>query len=155
MAREPEDVFMGCVRKVSTLECRLKFLYFRVLDTFIFTHLQAQPQLWIRHGWFQRFGMPEDPDDRGVRWTAEQVAAWVPPTRAVQVGYYEAIKQAARAYIAGLSAADLEIRRVIPPAPEPRTVAAALGQVTWDNIARGGQIASRRSLFQGMGWYGV
>ena len=45
------------------------------------------------------------------------------------------------------------MRRVIPPAPEPRTMAAALGQMTWDNVAHGGQIAYLRGLFQGMGWY--
>jgi hypothetical protein len=38
--------------------------------------------------------------------------------------------------------------------PEPRTVAAALGQMTWDNVAHGGQIAYLRGLFQGIGWYG-
>jgi len=41
-----------------------------------------------------------------------------------------------------------------PHVEEPRTVAAALGQVTWDNVAHGGQIAYLRGLFQGMGWYG-
>src|SRR5215470_6285908 len=69
----------------------------RVVDTFIHTRLQAQPQIWIRDGWHTKFGM-------------------------------EAV-------------------------PEPRTVAAALGQMTWDNVAHGGQIAYLRGLFQGMGWY--
>ena len=125
----------------------------RVLDTFIHTRLQAQPQVWIRDGWYAKFSMDADPDNRGVGWTAAQVAGWVPPVKAVQVGYYEAIKQATRAYLATLRDADLEVRRVIPPVPEPRTVAAALGQVTWDNVAHGGQIAYLRGLFQGMGWY--
>jgi len=125
----------------------------RVLDTFIHTRLQAQPQVWIQDGWYARFGMDAEPDNRGVGWTAAQVASWIPPTKEVQVGYYEATKQRARAYLATLRDADLEVRRVIPPVPEPRTVAAALGQVTWDNVAHGGQIAYLRGLFQGMGWY--
>ena len=125
----------------------------RVVDGFIHTRLQAQPQLWIRDGWHQQFGMRDDPDDRGVRWTAEQVEAWKPPTKDVQIGYYEAVKQAARTYLSSLSNADLEARRVIPPIPEPRTVAAALGQMTWDNVSHGGQIAYIRGLFSGMGWY--
>ena len=126
----------------------------RVVDTFVHTRLQAQPQVWLRDGWYARFGMDPDPDNRGVGWTATQVAQWVPPAKDVQVGYYEAIKQATRAYLATLSDTDLEVRRVIPPVPEPRTVAAALGQMTWDNVAHGGQIAYLRGLFQGMGWYG-
>jgi uncharacterized damage-inducible protein DinB len=126
----------------------------RVVDTFVHTRLQVQPQVWIRDGWYAKFGMDPDPDNRGVGWTATQVAQWVPPAKDVQAGYYEAIKQATRAYLATLSDTDLEVRRVIPPVPEPRTVAAALGQMTWDNVAHGGQIAYLRGLFQGMGWYG-
>jgi hypothetical protein len=125
----------------------------RVLDTFIHTRLQAQPQIWIRDGWYAKFGMDPDPDNRGVGWTAEQVQRWHPPTRDIQVGYYEALKPATRAYLTTLSYTDLEVRRVIPPVPEPRTVAAALGQFTWDNVAHGGQIAYLRGLFQGIGWY--
>lgn len=125
----------------------------RVLDTFVHTRLQAQPQLWLCDGWHTQFGMSADADERGVGWTAEQVGAWKPPAKAIQVGYYEAVKQAARAYLTPLSYADLEVCRVIPPVPEPRTVAAALGQVTWDNVAHGGQIAYLRGLLQGMGWY--
>ena len=125
----------------------------RVVDMFIHTRLRSQSQLWIRDGWYQQFGMNDDPDNRGVGWTAEQVATWTPPMKDVQVGYYEAIKQAARAYLSSLSYADLEARRVIPPVSEPRTVAAAIGQMTWDNVAHGGQIAYVRGLFTGMGWY--
>jgi hypothetical protein len=32
-------------------------------------------------------------------------------------------------------------------------VAAAIGQMTWDNISHGGQISYIRGLFSGMGWY--
>lgn len=125
----------------------------RVLDTFIHTRLQGQPQIWIRDGWHAQFGMDADPENRGVGWTAAQVGQWQPPAKAVQVGYYEAVKQATRASFSSVSEADLAVRRVIAPMPEPRTVAAALGQVTWDNLAHGGQINYVRGLFQGMGWY--
>lgn len=124
----------------------------RVLDTFVHTRMQAQPQLWIQDSWYARFGMPADPDDRGVGWTAEHVGQWTPPEKAVQLGYYNAMKQAASTYLATLSEADLQTRRVIPPVSEPRTVAAALGQVTWDNVVHGGQIAYLRGLFQGKDW---
>ena len=127
----------------------------RVADTFIHARLQGQPQLWIRDGWHARFGMEADPDNRGVRWTAAQVGLWTPPAKDVQLGYYEATKQATQAYLSALSADDLAVSRVIPPVPEPRTVAAALGQMTWDNVAHGGQITYLRGLFHGMGWYTV
>ena len=37
----------------------------RVVDTFVHTRLQAQPQVWIRDGWYAKFGMAADPDNRG------------------------------------------------------------------------------------------
>jgi hypothetical protein len=125
----------------------------RVVDTFIHTRLQGAPQLWVRDGWHQKFGMSDDPEDRGVGWTAEQVRAWKAPSREVQLGYYEAIKAKTREYLSSLTYTDLEEQKVIPPAAQPRSVAAALGQMTWDAIAHGGQIAYLRGLYLGMGWH--
>ena len=127
----------------------------RVVDTFVHTRLQAISQLWIQDGWYEKFNMNDDPDERGVGWTAEQMTSWHPPSKDIQCGYYDAIKADATSYLKTLSYADLEVSRVIPPVPEPRTVAAALGQLTWDNVSHGGQIAYIRGLFDGMGWYGV
>ena len=125
----------------------------RVADTFIHTRLQSKPQLWVQDGWHPKFGMSSDPEDRGVGWTAQQVASWLAPSREVQLGYYEAVKGGTRVYLSSLTYTDLEKRRVIPPVAEPRTVAAALGQMTWDNIAHGGQIAYLRGFYRGMGWH--
>ena len=94
-----------------------------------------------------------DAEDRGVGWTADQVAEWTPPSKEAQIGYYGAVKAAAVAYIESLTEADLEKTMVIPPVAEPRSVAMLLGQFTWDNIAHGGQIAYLRGLFIGMGWH--
>ena len=127
----------------------------RVLDTFVHTRLQDIPQFWVKDCWYEKHGMTDDPEERGVGWTIAQVTSWNPPTSSIQLGYYAAVKQAAREYISSLTQDQLEVRRVIPPVREPRTVAAALGQVTWDNIAHGGQIAYLRGFFSGMGWYSI
>jgi hypothetical protein len=55
--------------------------------------------------------------------------------------------------MSSLTYADLEKQKLIPPVTEPRTVAAALGQMTWDAVAHGGQIAYLRGLYKGMGWH--
>jgi hypothetical protein len=125
----------------------------RVVDTFIHTRLCEAPQLWTQDGWHQKFGMNADPEDRGVGWTAQQVSAWKVPAKEVQLGYYQAVKAAAQSYISSRSDAELAVMKVIPPTPEPRSVAAALGQMTWDAVAHGGQIAYLRGLYQGMGWH--
>ena len=125
----------------------------RVVDTFINVRFQGKPQLWVSARWFEKFGMSEDPDDRGVGWTAEQVAAWKPPSREVLVGYFDAVTTGAKSYIDGMTVADLERRIVAPPVAEPRSVATLLGQMVWDNVAHGGQIAYIRGFYQGMGWH--
>ena len=127
----------------------------RVLDTFVHTRLQDITQFWVKDGWYEKHGMTDDPEERGVGWTIAQVTSWNPPTSSIQLGYYAAVKQAAREYISSLTQLQLEVSRLIPPVQEPRTVAAALGQVTWDNIAHGGQIAYLRGFFSGMGWYSL
>ena len=125
----------------------------RVVDMFVHERIASDPPLWLSAGWCEKYGMNDKPEDRGVGWTAEQVAAWTPPAKGVQVGYYEAVKEAGRTRIGALSDEELAHRRVIPPVQEPRSVAQALGQMTWDNISHGGQISYIRGLFDGMGWY--
>ena len=126
----------------------------RVWDALINTMLAEGTQLWERGGWQEKYGMADrDPADRGVGWTAEEVAAWQPPAIEIQLGYYEAIKGEIRDYLAGLALDDLERITQIPPMTQPHTVGTALGQRTWDNVAHGGQIAYLRGFYQGMGWY--
>jgi hypothetical protein len=71
----------------------------------------------------------------------------------VMLGYYEVVKSAAGGHLSSLTPTNLEERRVIPPVAEPRSVADAVGQVIWDNVAHGGQIAYLRGFYQGMGWH--
>ena len=125
----------------------------RVMDTFVTTRLRDMPQIWVEAGWAEKFGMAPDPDDRGVGWTAEQVAEWKPPSREVLLGYYQAVRSVAREFLAGITEQDLEKRVVFPAGAEPRTAASALGQMTWDIVAHGGQIAYLRGFYKGMGWH--
>ena len=80
---------------------------------------------------------------------------WPAPSQDVILGYQDAVRQAARDYIGSLTAADLERKVTFPPEAETQdhTIATALGQLVWDNVAHGGQIAYLRGLFQGMGWH--
>ena len=125
----------------------------RVVDMFVHERIASDPPLWLSDGWCEKYGMGDKPEDRGVGWTADQIAAWKPPAKEVQLGYYEAVKEAGRVRIGRLTEEELAHRRVIPPVQEPRSVAQALGQMTWDNVSHGGQISYIRGLFDGMGWY--
>jgi hypothetical protein len=123
------------------------------MDTFVHPRLRNLPQLMIKDEWAQKYGMPPDPDDRGVGWTAAQVAAWNPPAKDVLLGYYHAVRASAREYLGSLTPADLEKQVVYPAGAAPRFTAAALGQMTWDIVSHGGQIAFLRGFYRGMGWH--
>ena len=125
----------------------------RVLDMVVHTRAREFPQLWITDGWHEKFGMSDDSEDRGVGWTAAQVARWRPPSRDVQMGYYFAAKEATKSFLVNATDAELEKQITFSPVAEPRAVALALGQVSWDAIAHGGQIAYLRGLYRGMGWH--
>ena len=123
------------------------------MDTFLNSRVRTGGQLWVTEGWAERFGMAPDPDDRGVGWTAGQVESWNPPSREVLVGYYEAVKSSIQRYLEEADEQELAREIVWQPVPEPRPVAAIFGQVMWDYLSHGGQIAYLRGLFLGMGWH--
>ncbi len=125
----------------------------RVADRFLHSRFQDAPQLWIKDSWYDKFGMPADADDFGMGWSSDQVAAWQSPARDVLVGYYEAIKTAARDYLLPLSAADLEKQVPFPAPPNTAAMGDVLGVLVFDNIVHGGQIAYLRGYYQGMGWF--
>lgn len=125
----------------------------RVADRFIHGRFQDTDQVWTAGGWNEKFGMPADPGEFGMGWSAQQVAEWPAPSRETLMGYYDAVNNAARDYISGLSASDLE--RQVPAAAPGTTmsVADALGILVWDNIVHGGQVAYLRGYFEGLGWH--
>lgn len=125
----------------------------RVIDTFINQRLQGLPPFWTSQGWNERFGMAENV--RGMGWSPEELANWSAPDLEVLLGYQEAVRQAARDYITSLTCEDMEREVTFPPeaATRDHTLNTALGQLVWDNVAHGGQIAYLRGLFQGMGWH--
>ena len=97
--------------------------------------------------------MGTEPTESGQGWDAERVAAWQAPSRDVLLGYYEAVKKAAREYLKPLPAQDLE--RQVPMGTPPNTapIADALGVLVFDNLVHGGQIAYLRGYYRGMGWF--
>ena len=124
-----------------------------VIDVFINTRLQSKPQSWVRDGWQSRHGM--DDTNKYMGYTPEELSAWLAPSREVQIGYFEAVKFDARDYINYLTIDDLARRVTFPPQAQTQdhSVATALGQLVWDNVAHGGQIAYLRGLCGEMGWH--
>jgi len=124
----------------------------RIADRFVHGWCQNAPQLWIKDSWHAKFGLDDDSDNTGGGWTKEQVAAWKVPAKEVLIGYYEAVKTAARDYLGSLSLAEFERELTIPPRPTA-SIGALLGVLAFDNCVHGGQIAYLRGYYQGMGWF--
>ena len=124
----------------------------RVVDRFIHSRFQETGQVWNSGRWHEKFGMDADPDEFGIGWSTQQVSDWPAPSRETLMGYYEAVNAAARDYISGLGADDLE-RHVPAPGGTTMSVGDALGILVWDNIVHGGQVAYLRGYFEGMGWH--
>ena len=125
----------------------------RVTDRLIHMRLQDAPQIWSTESWYGKFKMPDEPNDMGMGWSKEQVAAWQSPSKDVLMGYFDKANAAAASYISGLT--DAELGREIPwNAPtETMSMEEALAILIWDNIVHGGQVAYLRGYHQGMGWH--
>lgn len=124
----------------------------RIVDRFVHTWCQDAPQLWVKDGWYNKFGLDDDLNQTGQGWTEEQVAAWQLPTKDLLVGYFDAVIAAATEYIQPLSASDLDLEITIAPRPTA-SIGSFLGVMVYDNCVHGGQIAYLRGYYKGMGWF--
>lgn len=124
----------------------------RVVDRFVHTWCQDTPQLWVKDGWYERFGLDDDLNNTGQGWSDQQVAAWQLPSKDSLLGYYDDVKAAAREYLQSVSASELERQITIPPRPTG-SIASFLGVAVYDNCVHGGQIAYLRGYYKGMGWF--
>ena len=68
----------------------------RVADRFIHFRLTDKPQLWTADAWHDKFNMPDDPQEFGLGWSNERVAAWQSPPKAVVMAYFHAVKSVVR-----------------------------------------------------------
>lgn len=130
----------------------LLFHMTRIVDRFVHSWCQDSTQLWIRDGWYQKFGLSDDAENTGQGWSKEQVAAWeLPPTQTL-TDYYESVKTAARNYLGSLPDSGFDRELNIPPRPAA-SIGSFLGVMVFDNCVHGGQIAYLRGYYQGMGWF--
>ena len=58
----------------------------RVVDRFVHTWCQDAPQLWVKNGWYEKFGLGDDLNETGQGWTKEQVAGLEAPGQGLARG---------------------------------------------------------------------
>ena len=117
----------------------------RVQDNHVAEAAQ-EPEVWTADGWVDRFGLSLDPADTGYGHRAEDVAAVRAPADLL-VGYYGAVAERTRRYVAGLGDADLD--RVVDERWDPPvTLGVRLVSVIGDDMAHLGQAQYVKGLLE-------
>ncbi|GAA1677415.1 DinB family protein [Glycomyces endophyticus] len=116
----------------------------RVQDDHV-SEAAGHEQAWTAGGWEDRFDLGLPAGDTGYGHTAEQAGRVAGVSGADLLAYYEAVHAQTLAYVAGLTAADLD--RVVDVNWTPHvTLGVRLVSVIDDNQQHGGQAAYVRGL---------
>lgn len=114
--------------------------------------LSGQEQAWISDGWHERFGKAADPDETGMGYTPQQVAATNPITQLV-LDYHSSVLERSKAYLEPLTHEDLA-RELNEPQWKPMpTVGVRVVSILSDNTQHIGQMAYVRGIIEGKKWY--
>jgi hypothetical protein len=124
----------------------------RVQDHHI-ADLMGEQQLWVKDGWYAKFGRSLDPADVGFGHSSEDVAAFRSPDVEMLLDYHRAVLERTKSYVGALPAEDLD-RELDEPWFQPLpTVGVRLVSVMADDLEHAGQVAYLRGLLKGKGWF--
>ncbi|WP_100444673.1 mycothiol transferase [Glycomyces xiaoerkulensis] len=105
-------------------------------------------QVWLAHGWNDRFGLALDDRDVGYGHTAEQVGRVRGVSGAALLDYYDAVHARTLDFVGGLTAPDLD--RIVDTGWDPPvSLGVRLVSVINDNQQHAGQAAYVRGLLEG------
>jgi hypothetical protein len=115
----------------------------RVQDDHV-AEVAGMEQVWTANGWADRFGLPLDRSDIGYGHSPEQVSS-VRAEANLLAGYLDDVVAATRAYVSGLTDADLD--QVVDERWDPPvTLGVRLVSVVGDDLQHLGQAALVRGL---------
>jgi uncharacterized damage-inducible protein DinB len=113
------------------------------------SRMAGQEQVWIKGGWYMKFGRAANPEDTGLKHTSHDVAAFKSPDAATLVGYNRAVFEQTEKFLSTLTVKDLDKKADHPVFP---TVGVWLTVVLTDILQHSGQVAYLRGLLKGTGW---
>ena len=120
----------------------------RCEGSFIQGMIQQKPQVWVSDKWYQRLNLPENPQDEGYGYTAEQVAAFPVPELKELLGYAEATRTQTINYLKAVTSDKLD-QAIQTPLGE-LTIGQTLALLLSEIAQHTGQIAYLRGLQRGL-----
>jgi len=105
-------------------------------------------QLYLKDGWYARFGRAPEPKDSGTGHTPEEAAAFDVPDATVLLDYHTAALDRSQEFILSLSAADIERAADYPGARPGATIGGWLNGMlahSWQHL---GEISYARGLLR-------
>lgn len=147
----PADVLCRLPTRDTNSMAWLAWHLTRVQDHHL-SDLAALPQQWTSRGWHAKFGMQPDDTETGSGHTPQQVAALKVDAAALLLGYYDAVYERSKQYLATVQPSDLDGELNEPQYTPLPTVGVRLVSVLSDNAQHAGQIAYLRGYFEGRGW---
>jgi hypothetical protein len=104
----------------------------RVEDRLVVHFAQGKPEVWIRDGWHQRWGIPSE--TTGLEYPPEQVASFPVPELKEMKTYFEAVRQETRTYLQTIDVSSFEDRPPRTPYPESSRAVAFFQNYTVVNM---------------------
>jgi hypothetical protein len=104
----------------------------RVEDRLVVRFAQGKPEVWIRDGWHQRWGIPSE--TTGLEYPPEQVESFPVPELTEMQAYFEAVRQETRTYLQTIDANGFEDRPLGTPYPESSRAVAFFQNYTVGNM---------------------
>jgi hypothetical protein len=104
----------------------------RVEDRLVVHFAQGKPEVWIRDGWHQRWGISAE--TTGLEYPPEQVESFPVPELTEMQSYFEAVRKETRTYLQTIDANGFEDRPPRTPYPESSRAVAFFQNYTVGNM---------------------
>ena len=122
----------------------------RVLDFWVHTVIQEQPQLW-ETGWSQKFGKEPKASELGYAFSSERVASLELPELTIMIEYLAECENKLVRLLENLNDENLDEMKVINPNNGDKIpVSSVFQQLVWELNQHGGQIAYIRGIERGL-----
>ena len=123
--------------------------YGRALDMWVQTLARQDTQLYERK-WAARLGLSPDPSDVGFGYTADALASWPCPDKALLVEYANAACDNLLAFLDQQDAANLLSVQLTTHWGQTITLAEMFGMLLWEVNQHGGQASYLRGMQRGL-----